>query len=260
MLLASPALTGRANAQSVDRTDTPKQGELRLRFDPRILTWSRQFAGDAIEPLGAPLIGDTLGTARLPTVARLQQDLRIASGVPGYLASIGQGAFNSRVEVRVTPFTAEFGLTDRLSFGVTLPLVRTAVRAHLDVAPTGASLGVNPLARIGGADGAYAGFFNQFNTAIAGLSNNIAGGQYGCPSSPQCAQAQGFLAQAIAVRDALTRTVYGVGTTPSPFVPLSGSPVGDGIDSTVVQLQRELQNTYNVAEVQFGVSAYPATR
>ncbi len=152
----------------------------------------------SLKPLGAPLTGDTLGTARLPTVARLQQDLRIASGVPGYLASIGQGAFNAHAEVRVTPFTAEFGLTDRLSFGVTLPLVRTAIRAHFDVAPTGASLGAEPARPVGGADGAYAGFFNQFNTAITGLSNNIAGGQYGCPSSPQCAQAQGFLAQAIA--------------------------------------------------------------
>jgi hypothetical protein len=180
-------------------------------------------------------------------VARLQNDLRTASGIPGYMASIGQGAFNGRTEIRVTPFTAEFGLTDRLSIGVTVPLVRTAIRTHMNLTPTGASLGVNPLQRTVGADGDYAAFFNGFTTALTLLSDSIAGGHYGCPSAPQCAQAQAFLAQAMAVRDALSRTVYGVGATGTPYVPLVGSSVGDGIDSTVVQLQRELQNTYHVA-------------
>ena len=40
--------------------------------------------------------------------------------------------------------------------------------------------------------------------------------------------------------------MYGVGATGSPFVPLAGSAVGNGIDSSVVQLQSALQNTYNV--------------
>jgi hypothetical protein len=247
LLLVSPALTHGANAQSVDRTDTPEQGALRIRFDTRILTWSREFLNGSLQPLGAPLTGDALGTDRLPTIARLQQDLRTASGIPGYLASIGQGAYNARAEVRVTPFTAEFGLTNRLSVGFTLPLIRTAMRAHMDVLSTGASLGANPLATVGGADGSYATFFNEFNSAITTLSGNIAGGQYGCPSSPQCAQAQSTLSRATALRDALNRTVYGVGATGSPFVPLAGSTVGNGIDSSVVQLQRALQNTYSVA-------------
>jgi hypothetical protein len=250
-LLASPALEGGAlAAQSVNRTDTPKRGELRLRFDPRILTWSREFASDSLVPLGAALSGDTLGTLRIPVVSRLQQDLRTASGMPGYLASIGQGAFTARHEVRVTPITAEFGLTSRLSFAVTVPLVRTATRSAYKLAPTGASLGANPLRTQSGADAQYAAFFSQFNTALTQLGDSIGSGHYGCPSGPQCAQAQAIYAQGQAVRDALRRTVYGAGAPGSPyspFVPLAGSDVGLGIDSTVAQLQRQLQSTYHVA-------------
>jgi hypothetical protein len=245
--LVSPALTRGANAQSVDRTDTPKSGQLRVKVDLRILTWSREFTSSGLEPLGAPLSGDTVGTLHLPVVARLQQDLRTASGMPGFIASIGQGLFSARAEVRVTPVTVELGVTNRLSLGVTLPIVRTATRTHFNLSPTGASLGANPLARVSGADAQYADFFNHFTTALSQLSDSIGSGHYGCPSSPQCAGAQALLSQGQAIRDALSRTVYGVGTTGSPYVPLAGSDVGVGIDNTMAQLQSQLQSTYHVA-------------
>jgi hypothetical protein len=245
--LVSPALTRGASAQFVDRTDTPKRGELRVKFDPRILTWSSEFTSNGLEPLGAPLSGDTIGALHLPVVARLQQDLRTASGMPGFIASIGQGAFSARQEIRVTPITAELGLTDRFSFAITLPVVRTATRTFFNLLPKGATLGVNPLARASGADAQYATFFTHFATALAQLSDSIGNGHYGCPAGPQCAEAQALLSQGQAIRDALSRTVYGVGTTGSPFVPLAGSDVGVGIDSTVAQLQQQLQTTYHVA-------------
>jgi hypothetical protein len=231
-------------AQAVDRTDTPKRGELRLKFDPRILVWSREFTGGDLVPLGAPLTGDTIGALHIPVVARLQQDLRTASGMPGFIASIGQGAFSARQEVRVTPITAELGLTNRLSFAVTLPIVRTATRTNFKLSSAGAMLGSNPLATVSGADVQYADFFTHFAAALAELGDSIA--TYGCPSDPRCAPAQALISQGQAVRDALSRTVYGVGTTGSPFVPLTGSDVGAGIESTVAELQNELQNTYHV--------------
>jgi len=247
MLLLAPALTGRARAQSVDRTDTPKRGELRVTFDPRILAWSREFTSGGLEPLGAPLSGDTIGALHIPAVARLQQDLRTASGMPGFIASIGQGAFSARQEVRVTPITAELGLTNRLSFAITLPVVRTATRTNFQLSPTGATLGANPLATTSGARGEYAAFFAHFTTALGQLRDSINAGHFGCPSGPQCAQAQAVLSQDSVIQEALRRTVYGVGTAGSPFVPLAGSGVGDGIDSTVAHLQSELQSTYHVA-------------
>ena len=247
-LAAGLVLTGGAlAAQSVDRTDTPTRGQLRVTLDPRILAWSREFTSSGLEPLGAPLSGDTIGALHIPAVARLQQDLRIASGMSGFIASLGRGVFSARQEVRVTPITAELGLTDRLSFAITVPVVRTATRTAFKLTPPGATLGANPLARVSGADVRYADFFTHFAAALAQLSDSITSGHYGCPSGPQCAQAHVFLSQGQAVRDALSRTVYGIGTTGSPFVPLAGSDIGTGIDSTVAQLQRQMQTTYHVA-------------
>ena len=243
ILLLGPA----ANAQSVDRTDTPKRGALRVTVDTRIFTWGQEFRNGVLESLGAPLTGDTIATARIPVVARLQQDLRTASGMPGLLASIGHSAFSARAEVRVTPITAEFGLTNRLSFAVTLPVVRTATRTAFTLSDSGATLGPNPLGSVGGADVSYRDFFNHFGVALTQLGDSISNNHYGCPSSPQCAQAQAFLSQGQAIRDALSRTVYGVGTIGSPFVPLAGSDVGLGIDNTVAQVQTDLATTYHVA-------------
>jgi hypothetical protein len=233
-------------AQAVDRTDTPKHGVLRVTFDPRILAWSQQFTTAGLEPLGASLSGDTIGALHIPVVARLQQDVRTASGVSGFVASLGKGLLSARLEKRVTPVTAEIGLTDRLSFAVTVPIVRTAARSAFKLSTNGANLGANPLATLPGADQDYALFFTQFDAALANLSDSIGTGHYGCPSGPQCGQAQLVLARAQAIRDALHRTVYGVGATGSAFVPLDKSDAGVGIDSTVVQLQRDIQTTYHV--------------
>jgi hypothetical protein len=244
--LVSPALTGRASAQTIDRTDTPKRGELRVTFDPRISVWSREFTNSGLAPLGAPL-SDTIGALHIPAVARLQQDLRIASGMPGYLASLGRGVFSARAEVRVTPITAELGVTDRLSFAITVPVVRTATRTHFDsLSPAGGSLGRNPLATSSSARAQDSVFFAHFTTALTQLGDSIAAGHYGCPPTQECA-AHTLLSRGQVIRDALSRTAYGVGTAGAPFVPLAGSDVGDGIDSTVAQLQRELQTTYHVA-------------
>src|SRR2546426_8085745 len=156
LLMLAPALAlarlDRLAAQTVERTDTPKQGELRVTFDPRILTWDQVFTGNGVTSLGAPLTGDTVGAQHIPLVARLQDDIRTASGVPGFVASLGRGLLSVYQEKRITPFTAEVGVTDRLSLAVTVPIVRVATRTALKLDSTGANLGANPLATAQGAD------------------------------------------------------------------------------------------------------------
>jgi hypothetical protein len=248
LLCAVAAVAGRAPlaAQAVERTDTPQPGHLRVTFDPRIVAWGRVFTDQGLEPLGFALTGDTLGATHIPIVARLQQDARTASGVPGFIASLGQGVLTARQERRVTPVTAEVGVTDRLAFALTVPIVRTDTRTAFRLSPAGANLGPNPIATTAGAAAQYAGFFSQFNAALAELGDNIAAGEYGCAGNPGCAAA-GLLARGEAVRDALSRTVYGVGTTGSPFMPRADSDAGLGIDSTVAQIQRQLATDYQVS-------------
>src|SRR2546425_10011202 len=116
-VLATSALAGGVSlaAQAVERTDIPRRGMLRVTLDPRVVTWDRQYVnGTTWQPLGAPLTGDTVGSAAIPTVARLEQDRRTASGLSAFLASLRKGVFSVRQERRTFPITAELGVMDRL--------------------------------------------------------------------------------------------------------------------------------------------------
>src|SRR2546422_8847338 len=96
LVVAASATTALA-AQAVERTDIPRRGTLRVTVDPRVVTWDREYVnGTAWRPLGAPLTGDSVGSAAIPTVARLEQDVRSASGLSGFLASLGKGLFIQR--------------------------------------------------------------------------------------------------------------------------------------------------------------------
>lgn len=245
LLCLAPGLA----AQAVPRTDTPRRGALRITFDPRVELWDERFLAGNRARLGAPLTGDTVGAAAIPAVARLEQDVRTAAAVPGFIASLGKGLLSVRAERRTTPLTAEFGVTGRLSVGVTVPLVRVATRVGLRLDPAGASVGASPrVLGTPGADADYAGFFAEFDAALGQLDANIASSAYGCPSSPQCAQAQAFSADAHGVRDALNRSVYGAGSAgTAPFLPLEGSDGGTGIAANLTRIQQELATSYGVA-------------
>src|SRR5438552_8720581 len=175
-ILATPALARGVSltAQAVERTDNPRRGMLRVTLDPRVVTWDRQYVnGTTWQPLGAPLTGDSVGSAAIPTVARLEQDVRTASGLAGFLASLGKALFSVRQERRTFPITAELGVTDRLAVSLMIPIVRVATRTRLQLSPTGSNLGANPLATRAGADVAYTGFFAQFDDALAQLADSI---------------------------------------------------------------------------------------
>ncbi len=233
-------------AQTVERADVAGHGRLRVTFDPRIVGWDAQFVNGARLPLGLPLTGDTVGAMAIPVVARLEQDVRVASGVPGFVANLGQSLLSVRQERRTTPITAELGLSDRLSLSVSVPIVRVATRAHLQISSKGANLGLNPLLRgVANSGASYGAFFTQFDTSLARLDANIAGGGYGCPASRQCA-AQAFLDSARGVRTVLYEMVHGAGQTGSPFMPLDSSDGGRGIVQVVSYLQTRDSAAFNV--------------
>src|SRR5690349_23546850 len=238
LILLSPAVTGGAAlvAQAVERTDVPERGVLRVTFDPRVMTWNDQFTAAGRIRLGAPLTGDTVGGRYIPAVAQLEQNVRIASGLAGFVASLGQGVLSVRQERRTYPITAELGITNRLSVSLMVPIVRVATRSSWQRSNSGANLGLNPrLQGVAGADAAYSAFFTQFDTTLARFDQNIAAGQYGCGGGAPC-QARDSSARWHAVRDALRGTVYGVGLTGSPFMPLDSSAAGLRIDTTVAHI------------------------
>ena len=249
LLIVCSAFTGGASlaAQAVERTDVPARGVLRVTFDPRIMTWNDQFTGAGRMRLGAPLTGDTVGGRYIPTVARLEQNVRVASGLGNFVASLGAGLLSVRQERRTYPMMAELGLTDRLSVSLMVPIVRVRTRASLQLSNRGANLGLNPLVLNAlGARGTDSAFFAQFDTALAQLDRQIAAGQYGCDVFANCSARLRYN-EWHAVRDALHGSVYGVGQTGSPFLPLDTSSAGKAIDSTIAGIQQGLSVTFGIA-------------
>src|SRR5438876_8373086 len=243
ILLVSPALTGGAMlaAQAVERTDVPARGVLRVTFDPRIMTWNDQFTDAGRMKLGAPLTGDTVGGRYIPVVTRLEQNVRVASGLSTFVASLGAGLLSVRQERRTYPMSAELGLTNRLSVSLMVPMVRVATRASLQLSNRGANLGVNPLVlNTLGARGTDSVFFAQFDTALARLDQQAAG----CAAPPSPCAARDSSARWRGVRDALHGAVYGAGQTGSPFLPLDTSTAGQAIDTAIARIQQGFTMTF----------------
>ena len=246
LLLACLALTGGATlaAQAVERTDVPARGVLRVTFDPRIMTWNDQFTDAGRMRLGAPLTGDTVGGRYIPVVSRLEQNVRVVSGLSSFVASLGAGLLSVRQERRTYPTTAELGLTNRLSVSLMVPMVRVATRASLQLSNRGANLGVNPLVLNAlGARGTDSAFFAQFDQALVQLDQQAAG----CPAPPSPCAARDSLARWQTVRNALHGAVYGLGQTGSPFLPLDTSTAGRAIDTTIARIQQGLSVTFGIA-------------
>jgi hypothetical protein len=242
LALALATVSGLApgvGAQAVERTDTPRRGAVRLTFDPTTTIWDAAFTSQGRRSLGWALSGDTVRVASAgPALATFEQDIRTASGLPAFVASLGAGILAVHQERRVTPIGAEFGITDRFSLGVMVPVVRVQTRARLNLSAAGASIGANPRwADPGTADTSYAAFFSQFDTALVHLDDSIA---VWCPSNPQCAGATALSARGHVVRLALGRSVFGAPGRPAPFLPIDSSDGGKGIDSTLLRLQADL--------------------
>jgi hypothetical protein len=239
LLAAGPAL----DAQAVERADTPRRGALRVTFDPRIMTWERQFSPAGRQGIGAAFSGDSIA-AGLPSVVRLQQDVRSLTGLAGYIASLGHELLAIRAERRVTPIRLEYGVTSRLSVGVTVPIVRVQVREGYQRSPPGANLGALPQTA---ADSArYLGFFADLDAALGELDDSITAGGYGGPGSPAYIRAQALLAQGQMLRFALARAVYGTPDTAAQYLPLATSEAGRRLTSVVDSLGRALADSFHI--------------
>jgi len=93
------------SAQAVPRTDTPHAGALRFTFEPVITTWEREFTDNGHEQ-------------------------RIGAALPAKVLV--------HEERRVTSFAFEYGITNRIAVGVSIPLVRVNTRATYPLDSTGA--------------------------------------------------------------------------------------------------------------------------
>ena len=243
-------------AQAVERTDTPRRGALRVSFDPRIMTWEQVYTPGGRQGIGAAFSGDSVSQT-LPAVARLQQDMRTATGLAGYLATLGHSLLAVRAERRVMPIRFEYGITSRLSFGITIPIVRVQVRELFQARPPGSNLGA--LSQLPEDSARYSAFFTHLDAALAQLGDSIAAGAYGCPAGPACLRAEALLAQGRTLQLALGRAVYGTPDSAALYLPLASSDAGRSLTSIVAALERALVDTFRVTPFSQDTFLLPAT-
>ncbi len=243
MLLAlgvlAPALAAQEVGAPPDARVVPR-GALRIGFEPLYFTYNQLYdsAGNGI-PVGRYLSADSIGASLFPTLAAAQAAVWDLSGDSTFRFNAGKLTTSADADIRHFPFSAAFGLSRRLTFVATVPLVVTRVRSFIRVDGTGANAGLDTLATSAG----VASLIADLNAAAAQVEANIAAGSYGCPSGATCDAARATLAKArSAVNDLMTITGAGLpqGTPVPPFVPLASSSAGAALIAAVEQIKADL--------------------
>jgi len=163
-------------------------GRIRLDFTPSFWAWDTRFglrtdaSGATVEeaePLGLDLTANPLGNGVLPYLVDLESDLRDALRDDDYLVSLGASQAIVEHSRLVFPIRLDLGITDWLTVGAMVPLVRnrTEISFALDADSTLADVGLVPDA---------VSFLSTFNAILenAEASN---------PNEPAVVQARAYL-------------------------------------------------------------------
>lgn len=258
LLLTCPLLVAIevAGAQRVtgpgeDATVLPR-GMARITVSP---TWSRYHerfadglgrrAKGEVEPLAADFDLDSLLPSMIPGLGQVETDLRSILGSTGPLP-ITAGRLQSRFDANVayTPIMGEFGITNRLTLGVMVPLVktRTEVSVNPNPAGVGATVGLNPALTNTQAQTLNAAVVSQLVAAATQLQQRL----QACAGStdPTCAainanrQAALDLVTSAGAAATGIENVYGVSTAKpgSLFAPVHRSSVQLNVESRLASL------------------------
>jgi hypothetical protein len=151
LALVPSALAAQSVLGGGDDATVLRRGRARLRLGVLLETATDRLgspgsARAARQPLGSSASFDTLGLRFLPSLAPLQDTLRLLTGDAGLTASLGALRTDVRQDVQTLPLTAEYGLLDRVTLSVMVPYVRTrsSVNPVVDPVGGGGNLGFNP--------------------------------------------------------------------------------------------------------------------
>jgi hypothetical protein len=144
LVAALPGLPGQeAGAQHVADLLAPR-GSILLEAGGHFSQGARAFGPDGQRLPGEEAFRIPLEAGRFPSLAPEEEGLRVLLEDPA--ASLQAGRFVSRLEVndQRVPFRLGYGVLDRVTVGVSVPLVRRRVDALLQVSAEGANVGRNP--------------------------------------------------------------------------------------------------------------------
>jgi len=244
-----------------DDATTPRSRSIRVQLSTSISDWSERYGRSAAgvaqrEALGYDFTTDTLGVSLFPGLGGVQGALRTLTGNSSFTLSLARTTLATTIRTQTTPILLEAGVSNRLSFGLLVPVVTARTEAVFNVNPrgVGGNVSLNP-ARLRDADAATnALLVSQVSTSrdllavqLASCTANPASSA-SCPSvlvtAPALTSSAAAFAQGIA-------TVYGTTrTNGSAFVPYIGSAADSAIRARVTALRTQF--------AQFGINAIDA--
>lgn len=224
-LAITAAITAPAGALSGQSLLDPvvDPGEIRLHGGAQFLGWSERWNIDgAREPLAVDLTRESAAEL-IPGLQGLRSSLESLVGTSGPFQLGAATATVSQNEVRV-PLSIDVGVIDRITVGVTVPLVRTIVEADLRVADDDqADLGLNPAITGGGTVPAFLDSLSARAGSAAALRTQLCDAE---PGSAGCTAATA-LASDLDAAGGLLGDAYRA----SGLFPASGTSTGAALDA-----------------------------
>lgn len=190
-----------------------------------------------LHPLGDAFTASQLGVRQFPGLATAENALRTLTGDPNLSLNLGQAFATANTRTVTTPFTLQYGVTDRLTIGAMVPVVQTHSTVFVELNPRrlGASTGANVGPNRAVLDPAQQVINQQLITALQAAAGDLQTFIANCATSGGCSQATVDAAAALAHRDTLffnaVQSLYGTSSQASPFAPL-----GDAQKAVVAQL------------------------
>jgi hypothetical protein len=161
-----------------------------------------------LHPLGNAFQVDSLGVRQFPSLLPVQTALRDLTGQPNLSLNVGQSFSTADTRIVTTPLSLAYGITDRLTLGVMVPVVQTHTTLFVELNPrrytSAANVGPTP-------PGTQDLTTLQQQLGVASTDLNAIINNCGQSCSPQQMQAMTVLQQVNAVTQALG-VLYGTGS------------------------------------------------
>lgn len=234
-LVASPVVAQDAHGH-LDDASTPPRGLLRLRAISAWTRYDETFTNTGKAPLGAWLSANPLGSATGFALSGIEARIQSAAASP-FVLSLGHSRLGATGREEVLPIGLEYGITNRFSVGIVVPIIRkrVAVQFQLDTSGTAANVGPNPHRTAPTAPQSNLDVQTQLAGAATQLQNRLTSCQ-ASPGAAGCsalllrqAEAQQLILSSQAFASDLAALYGSASGTGSAFVPTAQSTAQSAI-------------------------------
>lgn len=239
-------------AQTVESPLIPR-GSLFLRMHPSANAVEGTYGPDGGEtlPLGQSFAFPSLGSDEVPSLQPTTDRFAALAERPG-TRSIRLGATVARFsgDERVLPLQLSYGVLDRLTIGVTVPIIRKRLETLLRLDPEGADVGRNPNITQAGL---VSTFLSDANGSLAAVQSAV---------DATCTQFGGQDAGCLSGRELITGTdsflmELSAAYQEEDLFPLEGSVLGQGLSGRWTDLVNRFQEWDTAGPIEVPLASEP---